>query len=103
MSTSYAASELTERIVENCPDVTVLATSREGLAVDGEQVVPLRSLSVPDADAALPVVLESDAVRLFAERVRMHQADYDVSAADRAGVIELCRRLDGARARTRSA
>lgn len=90
-----AASELAEHIVEGCPEVTILATSREGLAVDGEQVVPLRPLSVPDADAELPVVLDSDAVRLFVERVRTHQPGYEVQASDRAGVIELCRRLDG--------
>jgi predicted ATPase/class 3 adenylate cyclase len=89
------AAELAERIVDGCPDVTVLATSREGLAVDGEQVVPLRTLSVPNTDAPLAVALESDAVRLFTERVRTHQPDYEVGASDRAGVIELCRRLDG--------
>jgi predicted ATPase/class 3 adenylate cyclase len=90
-----AASELAEHIVEGCPDVTILATSREGLAVDGEQVVPLRPLAVPDADADLAEARDSDAVRLFTERVRTHQPDYQVTAADVAGVVELCRRLDG--------
>ncbi len=90
-----AASELAERIVEACPHVTILATSREGLAVDGEQVMPLRPLGVPHDDAALDVVVQSDAVRLFVERVRTHQPDYEVGATDRTGVIELCRRLDG--------
>ena len=90
-----AASELAERIVDACPQVTILATSREGLAVDGEQVMPLRPLRVPDDDAELDVVVQSDAVRLFVERVRTHQPDYEVGVTDRTGVIELCRRLDG--------
>jgi predicted ATPase len=41
------------------------------------------------------VVVLSDAVRLFVERVRTLDAEYEVGPADRAGVIELCRRLDG--------
>ena len=36
-------------VIRGCPDVRILATSREGLAVDGEQMRPLRSLSLPDA------------------------------------------------------
>jgi hypothetical protein len=41
------------------------------------------------------VVVLSDAVRLFVERVRTLDAEYEVGPADRASVIELCRRLDG--------
>ena len=46
------AADFAEGVIRQCPDVRVLATSREGLAVDGEQMRPLRSLAVPDASAS---------------------------------------------------
>ena len=47
-----AAGALAEHVLRECPDVRILATSREGLAVEGEQVRSLRSLPVPGADDA---------------------------------------------------
>ena len=41
------AADFAEGVIRQCPDVRLLATSREGLAVDGEQMRPLRSLAVP--------------------------------------------------------
>ena len=43
-------AELAERILGACPDVRIVATSREGLGVEGEQIWPLRSLALPDPD-----------------------------------------------------
>ena len=45
----------------------ILATSREGLGIEGERLVPMPSLGVPDADADLGTIREAEAVRLFAE------------------------------------
>src|SRR5262249_41870176 len=47
------AGSLAEAIVHACSGVTVLATSREALAVDGEGLWPVGSLPVPDPDATL--------------------------------------------------
>ncbi len=44
---------LAESVVRGCPHVHILATSREGLAVEGEQIRPLRSLSLPEAAASM--------------------------------------------------
>ena len=65
-----AAADLAERIVEACPEVRVLATSREGLAVDGEQVIPLRSLGLPDDGADAGALEATAAVQPFIERAR---------------------------------
>src|SRR5262249_18854197 len=54
-----------DAIVRGCPDVAVLATSREGFGVPGEQVWPLRTLSVPAFDETLDELASCDAVRLF--------------------------------------
>jgi len=90
-----AAGMLAERIIQTCPEVRVIATSREGLAVDGEQVIPLRSLSVPDVSAGAESVVTNPAVSLFVERAAAAKADYELRDVDVAAVVEICRRLDG--------
>jgi hypothetical protein len=82
-----AAAGLVDAVLAGAPDVQILATSREGLAVDGERLWPLRSL--PVADAA------SDAVVLFAERARAVAPDFGLDDVSSPSVVELCRRLDG--------
>ncbi|HXY93491.1 MAG TPA: hypothetical protein VEP49_13505, partial [Acidimicrobiia bacterium] len=89
------AGELTDRILRRCPDVRILATSREGLAVDGESVRPLRSLSLPLRGADADSALESAAVRLFADRAFAATSDFVMDASTTTTVAELCRRLDG--------
>ncbi len=90
-----AAGNLAEAIVESCRHVRVLATSREGLAVDGEQVMPLRSLGLPGRAGDAVGVESSDAARLFLDRAQSAQADFSLTEGDAAAVAEICRRLDG--------
>jgi predicted ATPase len=82
-----------DAITRRAPDVAILATSREGLAVAGEQLVAVPALGVPrrdDADLA-----ESDAVRLFVDRARDVQPHFALAADNADAVAQLCRRLDG--------
>ncbi|MES9540696.1 LuxR C-terminal-related transcriptional regulator [Actinomadura sp. NPDC000600] len=76
-----AAAEFADRLLTACPTLTVLATSRERVGVQGERTVP-----VP------PLPTGSDAERLFLDRAAA--ADPGFTAA-RADVAEICRRLDG--------
>ncbi|WP_235470267.1 ATP-binding protein, partial [Streptomyces platensis] len=77
-----AAAELAERLLADCPGVTVLATSREPLAVPGEVLRPVEPL--PD-----PVAL-----RLLADRGAAARPGFRVED-DPAACAEICRRLDG--------
>ncbi|MFD7920606.1 BTAD domain-containing putative transcriptional regulator [Streptomyces sp. NPDC059740] len=77
-----AVAELAGRLLAECPGVTVLATSREPLAVPGEVLHPVGPL--PD-----PVAL-----RLFQERGAAARPGFTV-AEDPAACAEVCRRLDG--------
>jgi len=90
-----AAGALAERVIQHCPEVRIIATSREGLAVDGEQVIPLRSLAVPGDEADPDAIAGSAAVTLFVERARSAQDDFVLRAVDVPAVAEVCRRLDG--------
>lgn len=78
-----AAALLIDQIVRHCPKVTVLATSREPLAVEGERIVAVAPLS---ADLA---------AELFADRARAGRPDFDIEREPVGAVAEICRRLDG--------
>ncbi len=73
---------LVETLLGRCPELTVLATSREPLQVEGEV-----RWSVGPLD-------ESDAVRLFEARARLVAPGYNLSASNLAAVTQICRRLD---------
>lgn len=89
------AAEAVEFLERDCAGLVVLATSREGLAVEGERVVPVPSLPSPAPDAALAVAGQAEAVRLFVERARAVDPDFALSAVNTAAVVQVCRRLDG--------
>jgi predicted ATPase len=100
----HAAARVVERIARSCAGVVVVATSRERLAVAGEQVLTVPPLPVDGGGAGTG----APAVTLFAERLRSAGGP-DVAASDLPIVADLCRRLDGlplaielAAARTRS-
>jgi predicted ATPase/DNA-binding SARP family transcriptional activator len=78
-----AAASLVSTLVRSCPDVTLLATSRERLAVEGEQVWPLAPLQ------------EGAAVELFCDRARAVRPDLDCGGEARAHIVDTCTRLDG--------
>jgi predicted ATPase len=80
-----AAAELVELMARRAPTVAVLATSREGLGVTGEQAWPVPSLATG---------AESAAVRLFVERAGEVVLGYE-PAGEADAVVELCERLDG--------
>jgi DNA-binding SARP family transcriptional activator len=66
-----AGAQLAETLLQGCPYLRVLATSREPLGIAGEQTYPVPSLSVPNIQAGsasdIECLLEYEAVRLFVE------------------------------------
>jgi non-specific serine/threonine protein kinase len=91
-----AAARTTEALIRLCPNVVVLATSREVLRVEGEYVYRVPPLEVPEeALAASADVLEHSAVQLFVARTRTQQADFRVEEAEIPHVAAICRHLDG--------
>ncbi|WP_326544733.1 adenylate/guanylate cyclase domain-containing protein [Mycolicibacterium sp. ND9-15] len=88
-------ARLVTRIERECPDVVILATSREGMAIDGEQLIALPPLAVGDPDEDVDSLIHSDAIGLFVERARQVKADFALTASNARSVVEVCRRLDG--------
>ncbi|HQR11316.1 MAG TPA: adenylate/guanylate cyclase domain-containing protein [Casimicrobiaceae bacterium] len=89
-----AAGHLAQALLERCERVAILATSREGLGIPGEQVFTVRSLAMPQQSD--PASIErSDAVALFLDRARLADPTLAIDASDAADAFEICRRLDG--------
>ena len=79
-----ATAAMAVEVLGACAIVRLLATSREPLAVDGEQNWRVPSLSLAD-----------EAVELFTDRARRARPDLTITGAETAAVTEICRRLDG--------
>ncbi|MGC1213311.1 MAG: BTAD domain-containing putative transcriptional regulator, partial [Micromonospora sp.] len=90
-----AAAALVDRLLAACPELRVLATSREPLAITGETVCPVGSLALPPADADPSAALAYPAVRLLADRAVAVRPDFTVDTATVAAVVRICRALDG--------
>ncbi len=87
-----AVAELTEVLVEHCPALHVLATSREPLELAGETLLRLGPLDVPERGSDLS---RSAAGVLFADRVKRARSGRTLVDSELTEAVEICRRLDG--------
>ena len=83
-----------EALLRATPNLTILATSRERLAVDGEAVVPIAPLGLPEKSATSTGAL-SEAVQLFAERARGLSNAWTLTDVTATEIGAICQRLDG--------
>ena len=91
-----ACADLVGELSGSCRHLSMLATSREPLAIDGETTWEVPPLGVPDPQAgSADAVLAADAVVLFATRACQVRPAFAVTDDNAAAVAEICRRLDG--------
>jgi predicted ATPase/DNA-binding winged helix-turn-helix (wHTH) protein len=92
-----AAASAAEALLRRAPGLSIVATSREPLAIDGEMVLRVPSLTLPEATASMTAaqVQAFDAVRLFVERAGGSGDDLVLTDANAADISAVCRRLDG--------
>jgi len=92
-----ACAEVGHAVLRSCPNVAILATSREGLRISGEHAFLVPPLRVPSAEEAttVPSMAVVESVRLFTERASHARPGYELSDRDLVAVAEICRRLDG--------
>ncbi|WP_342731599.1 winged helix-turn-helix domain-containing protein [Bradyrhizobium sp. B117] len=91
-----AAAQIASALLRYCPNVTVLATSREGLRIDGEYVAAVPPLSVPRPDMDdTELLLRESAVELFVTRIRALRTSFVAGAEELRKIAAICRRLDG--------
>jgi predicted ATPase/DNA-binding SARP family transcriptional activator len=92
-----ACADLVNSLLRSCPQVSVLASSREALGITGEQLfrVPCLALPTPQQALSLERLLEYEAIRLFVERAVLVRPDFVVTTANTSAVVSVCHRLDG--------
>lgn len=97
-----SAAFLVAALIQRCPHLKILATSRETLSVPGEQLfrVPPLSLPAPDEiseDPGSPDVLTGrwEALRLFRERALLARPNWVPTATEVNAIARICRQLDG--------
>lgn len=92
-----AVAHMTETLLQTCPGLRVLVTSREPLNIAGEAVMRVQPLTVPNPDRQ-PTLLgmpRFDSVALFAERAATVVPEFEVNEDNKAAVTRICTRLDG--------
>lgn len=92
-----AAAELVDEILHTCPNIRILATSREALGIVGEVVDRVRSLSLPDSLEELHAdeSLRYGAIALFVDRAQASDTRFSYTNENVQIVAEICGRLDG--------
>lgn len=86
------------QLLQRCPRLQILVTSRELLRVGAEHVVPLPPLSLPAVGpdrVTVESVLASESGRLFVDRATAGGSGFTLTEEDAADVAAVCRRLDG--------
>jgi len=90
-----ATAELANVVLDRCPTVTILATSRTPLRVRNERVMRLAPLTIPAAGATPREVAASGAAHLFTDRARRQQPSFEINDTNVDAVGAIVRRLDG--------
>jgi predicted ATPase/DNA-binding SARP family transcriptional activator/DNA-binding CsgD family transcriptional regulator len=93
-----AAAQLGDTLLDSCPRLRVLATSRESLGIQGEvlwQVPPLSLPATTDGETGVEGLSRYEAVRLFVDRARLRLPDFGLTEANAGAVARICRKLDG--------
>ncbi|MBI5879293.1 MAG: adenylate/guanylate cyclase domain-containing protein [Chloroflexi bacterium] len=91
-----AAAQAAQRLLQTGPQVKIVSSSREGLAIGGETIYQVPSLGLPAEGSTTPdALVQSEAVRLFVERAQAVQPAFALTAENAEAVCEICRRVDG--------
>jgi predicted ATPase/DNA-binding SARP family transcriptional activator len=91
-----ACAELAETLLRACPELHILATSREALSIAGEAVYLVPSLTTPDPlKSTLGTLSQYEAVQLFLERAQSAVRDFSLTQGNAHAIAQVCHHLDG--------
>jgi len=94
---SAACARLAETLLQACPDITLLATSRGPLNLAGEALYPVPPLEIVNPNEQLPItnLVQCESVRLFVDRATAVQPHFALTEQNARAVTQICQWLDG--------
>ncbi len=92
-----ASARLAESVIRSCPDVRILASSREPLMIVGEAAYRVPSLNLPEyrPGRGTAELNASGAIQLFRDRASAMLSSFEITPENAEPVVAICRRLDG--------
>jgi predicted ATPase/DNA-binding XRE family transcriptional regulator len=90
-----ACAQLAVTLLKHCPDLKILATSREAMSVLGEAVYPVPPLELPDIRMLVDRFRDYDSIRLFQERAQLARVNFSLTIENISSVARICTQLDG--------
>jgi predicted ATPase/class 3 adenylate cyclase len=92
-----ACADLADKLLRACPDLQILATSREGLGIGGETTWRVPSLTIPTGQdlRSFEKIAGSPSVRLFVNRAASVVPDFKLTPKNAPAIVKVCQRLDG--------
>lgn len=88
-----ASAQTADQLLHACPQLKILASSREALGIDGETVYRVPSLSLPDP--SYTSLMEYEATRLFIDRASKAEPRFHLTDHNASSIAQICQRLDG--------
>jgi predicted ATPase/Flp pilus assembly protein TadD/DNA-binding XRE family transcriptional regulator len=88
-------AQLADILLKRCPDLKILATSREALGILGEAVYHVPCLKLPDLQQLIAKLRDYESIRLFEERAQLARMDFSLTIDNAPSVAQICNRLDG--------
>ena len=91
------SAQLAEALLQACPNLRLLVSSREALGIAGETAYRVPSLAIPDARLAQSAknIMQCEATRLFIERAQTALPTFAITNENASAIAHICARLDG--------
>ena len=91
-----ACARLANELLHACPELKIVASSREALGISGEVIYRVPPLSLPDPATTAPeAIKQSESVQLFVERASAANPRFTLTEHNAPAIAQVCRRLDG--------
>lgn len=92
-----ACAQVADTLLQVCPRLQILATSREALGLTGEHqyYVPTLTIPPPDSELVMENLNQSESVRVFLDRAVLVRPAFKLTKANAFAIAQICRRLDG--------
>ena len=90
-----ACAKVIKTLLQGCPNLKILVTSRETLNIEGASTYYLSPLSVPEYDKPIEKLIECEAIHLFTERAGLVQSSFGLTTENASSLTQICHRLDG--------